>query len=108
MGAGCATGEEVYSLAMLMREHTDGLRAVPQVQIFASDIDDHALAVAPDRPTTGGRCSTPSRLNRRRRFFTAEGGSYVVTKRGARAVRVLASQRDPRPAVLAHRPGLLS
>ena len=28
---GCATGEEVYSLAMLLREHVDTLRAPPRV-----------------------------------------------------------------------------
>lgn len=76
---GCATGEEVYSLAMLMREHMDGLRTVPRVQIFATDIDDPALSVA-----RAGRY--PEALldsvspERRQRFFTADGGSYVVTK----------------------------
>ena len=43
---GCATGEEVFSIAMLMREHMDGLTAVPRVQIFATDIDEKALGVA--------------------------------------------------------------
>jgi len=76
---GCATGEEVYSLAMLMREHTDGLRAVPRVQIFASDIDDQALSVARAGRYPEALLDTVS-PERRRRFFTAEGGSYVVTK----------------------------
>ena len=43
---GCATGEEVYSIAILVREHLDTLRVSPKVQVFATDIDDHALAVA--------------------------------------------------------------
>ena len=43
---GCATGEEAYSLAILLREHMAGSRAVPQVQIFATDIDEAALTVA--------------------------------------------------------------
>jgi len=43
---GCATGEEVYSIAILVREHLDTLHAVPKVQIFATDIDEAALAVA--------------------------------------------------------------
>ncbi len=76
---GCATGEEVYSLAMLMREHIDGLRAVPRVQIFASDIDDQALTVARTGRYPEALLDTVS-PERRRRFFTAEGGSYVVTK----------------------------
>ncbi|MDP9139079.1 MAG: chemotaxis protein CheR, partial [Pseudomonadota bacterium] len=43
---GCATGEEVYSLAMLVREHLDQLPEAPKVQLFATDIDEAALAVA--------------------------------------------------------------
>lgn len=76
---GCATGEEVYSIAMLMREHMDGLRTVPRVQIFATDIDDPALSVA-----RGGRY--PDALldtvspERRARFFMPDGGSYVIAK----------------------------
>ncbi|KQP31997.1 CheR family methyltransferase [Methylobacterium sp. Leaf100] len=76
---GCATGEEVYSIAMLMREHMDGLRAVPRVQIFATDIDDPALAVARSGRYPEALLDTVS-PERRRRFFSAEGGSYVVVK----------------------------
>ncbi len=43
---GCATGEEAYSLAILLREHMDGLNAVPKVQVFAIDIDEPAIATA--------------------------------------------------------------
>jgi two-component system, chemotaxis family, CheB/CheR fusion protein len=43
---GCATGEEAYSLAMLLREHMDTLPTSPKVQIFASDIDETAIATA--------------------------------------------------------------
>ncbi|HYX24121.1 MAG TPA: chemotaxis protein CheB, partial [Thermoanaerobaculia bacterium] len=43
---GCATGEEAYSLAMLLRERMDRLEAPPQVLIFATDIDTQALEVA--------------------------------------------------------------
>ena len=76
---GCATGEEVYSIAMLMREHMDGLRAVPRVQLFATDIDDPALNVARigRYPETLLENVSPER---RRRFFSAEGGSYLVAK----------------------------
>ena len=42
----CATGEEVYSLAILTREYMDTLRTPPKVQIFATDIDEAALGVA--------------------------------------------------------------
>ncbi len=43
---GCATGEEVYSLAILLREHMDTIRTAPKVQIFATDIDEHAIGIA--------------------------------------------------------------
>lgn len=76
---GCATGEEVYSIAMLMREHMDGLRAVPRVQIFATDIDDPALSVARLGRYPEALLDTVS-PERRQRFFTAEGGSYTVAK----------------------------
>ena len=43
---GCATGEEAYSLAMLLREHLDSVSAAPKVQLFATDIDESAIATA--------------------------------------------------------------
>ncbi len=43
---GCATGEEVYSVGILLREHMDTLTEIPRVQIFATDIDEPAIAVA--------------------------------------------------------------
>ena len=44
--AGCATGEEAYSIAILLREQMDGLETPPKVQIFATDIDEAAIGVA--------------------------------------------------------------
>src|SRR3546814_2089973 len=35
---GCATGEEAYSIAMLLRAHMAGWKRVTRVQIFATDI----------------------------------------------------------------------
>jgi two-component system, chemotaxis family, CheB/CheR fusion protein len=76
---GCATGEEVFSIAMLLRERMDHLSAVPRVQIFATDIDERALAGA-----RGGRYpavlldSVPP--ERRERFFFPDGASCVVAK----------------------------
>ena len=43
---GCATGEEAYSLAILLREYLDMLPAPPKVQVFATDIDEAAIATA--------------------------------------------------------------
>jgi two-component system CheB/CheR fusion protein len=75
----CATGEEVYSVAMLIREHLDKESLQTKVQIFATDIDEAAVAQAraglyPDDigPEVGeGRLKS---------FFIRNGGSWKVTK----------------------------
>jgi two-component system, chemotaxis family, CheB/CheR fusion protein len=76
---GCATGEEVFSIAILLREYMDKLSAIPRVQVFATDIDERALAVAraaryPEALLDG---VSPER---RKRFFLLDGGSYVLSK----------------------------
>ena len=43
---GCATGEEAYSIAMLVQERLAGHPSPPAVLILATDIDERALAVA--------------------------------------------------------------
>nr|WP_189404241.1 chemotaxis protein CheB [Alteromonas halophila] len=44
--AGCATGEEAYSLALLFLEEIENQQKDLSLQVFATDIDDQALAVA--------------------------------------------------------------
>jgi len=93
---GCATGEEVYSLAILLREQAEQSRSRAKIQVFATDIDEAALAVAragryPDTLLQG---VSKDRLER---FFTSEGTSYVVNK-SIRDVCVFSSHsvlRDP-------------
>ena len=43
---GCATGEEVYSLAILLRELLDRQKAKPRIQIFGTDLDNTAIITA--------------------------------------------------------------
>lgn len=43
---GCATGEEAYSVAILLLEHARTLEHAPDIMVFASDIDTEALDVA--------------------------------------------------------------
>jgi two-component system, chemotaxis family, CheB/CheR fusion protein len=77
---GCATGEEAYSIAILLREYADKLTAgAPKIQIFASDIDENALAIARNAryPALLLRDIPPARLNR---FFAREGATYHVVK----------------------------
>jgi two-component system CheB/CheR fusion protein len=77
--AGCATGEEAYSIAMLLAERCGSAPGSPAVQIFASDIDEDAIAVAREGAYTFNDAADvgPERLGR---FFLREGGRYVVRK----------------------------
>ena len=76
---GCSTGEEVYSIGMLLREHMDTLTEPPRVQIFATDIDERALAVGRAARYPEALLETIS-PERRKRFFIDDGASYVVAK----------------------------
>ena len=76
---GCSTGEEVYSIAILLREHMDTLDVRPRVQIFATDIDERSLEVARSARYPEPLLEAVS-LERRRRFFVEEGASFVVAK----------------------------
>ena len=77
--AGCATGEEAYSVAMLLLERAARASQPPQVQVFATDIDEEALAVARagKYPDTISLDVSSERLDR---FFTKEGAHYRVRK----------------------------
>ena len=76
---GCSTGEEVYSLAILLLEHMAGLKTRPTVQCFATDIDDAAIAVAraATYPAAMLRDVGPERLDR---YFTGDGVIFTLTK----------------------------
>ena len=76
---GCSTGEEAYSIAMLLCEHVAKRPAGPKLQIFATDIDEQALAVARAGRYPGNllRDVSPERL---KRFFVAEGSTFRVDR----------------------------
>ena len=76
---GCSTGEEAYSLGILLREHAATLDVVPQIQIFATDLDGRALAAARSAryPESMAQDMTPERLGR---WFVREGDTYCVIK----------------------------
>jgi len=79
--SGCSTGEEGYSIAILLQEHLEKLKQNFSVQVFATDIDKRAIASARTGMFSASiaRDITPERLGR---FFTAErdGASYRVNK----------------------------
>jgi two-component system CheB/CheR fusion protein len=74
---GCATGEEAYSLAMLLREQVETLAAPPRLQLFASDLDEEALTYARDGLYPGAIAADLS-AERLQRFFVPEGAYYRV------------------------------
>lgn len=75
----CSTGEEAYSLGMLLCDQANFSAAYPGVQIFATDIDEHAIAVARAGLYAQGIVSDlPSaRLGR---YFDKEGSRYRIKK----------------------------
>jgi two-component system, chemotaxis family, CheB/CheR fusion protein len=77
--AGCATGEEAYSLAMLCAEQTLSVIEAPKVQIFATDIDEAAITFARDGLYSLNDAAdvSPERL---RRFFNKEGDGYRIRR----------------------------
>src|SRR4030095_401407 len=77
--AGCATGEEAYSIAMVLSEALLSLRRNPQIQIFATDLDAEAIARAREGFYSEGEVSdvSPERL---RRFFLKEPEGYRIRR----------------------------
>src|SRR5580658_8524062 len=75
--AGCSTGEEAYSLAMLFREEIAAANSNTKVQVFASDVDPDAVASAREGlyPATIQADVSPARLAR---FFAKEEHGYRV------------------------------
>jgi two-component system CheB/CheR fusion protein len=77
--AGCATGEEAYSVAMLLLEYAERLQSPPAIQVFATDIDEAAIATAREGSYTETIEADVS-MERLRRFFTKEPGGYHIKK----------------------------
>ncbi len=75
--AGCSTGEETYSLAILLREQIAAQKVNIKLQIFASDLDSDAVATAREGlyPPSSTAEISPARLAR---FFQKEPGGYRV------------------------------
>ncbi|HLJ55463.1 MAG TPA: chemotaxis protein CheB [Chthonomonadaceae bacterium] len=77
--AGCATGEEAYSVAILLQEHAGKLDNPPAIQVFATDLDEEVIQIARNgsyQQTIEADVST----ERLRRFFQKEHGRYRIKK----------------------------
>ncbi|WP_420964997.1 CheR family methyltransferase [Bradyrhizobium sp. B120] len=72
--AGCATGEEVYSLAVLLQEVLAAHRSEAKVTIFATDIDPQAITFARTARYRRMDGLSPERLQR---WFVRDGEDYI-------------------------------
>jgi two-component system CheB/CheR fusion protein len=74
---GCATGEEAYTLAIILNEVALRLERPLQIQIFATDMDTDAIARARSGvyPETIAGDVSPERL---RRWFYRQNGQYII------------------------------
>ena len=76
---GCASGEEAYSLAILLCEHAGAIPNPPKIQIFATDIDERGLETARKGryPESIAEHVSPERLER---YFIKQDGTYQVKR----------------------------
>jgi len=90
---GCSTGEEAYSIAILLQERMEELKQNFKLQVFATDIDGRAIACARAGiyPASVAEDVSPERLAR---FFLQEpdGGAYRIQK--SIRDRVIFSEQD--------------
>ena len=94
--AGCATGEEAYSVAMLLLEYVATMLDAPPIQIFATDLDHAAIDVGREGFYTDADVVDVSAA-RLQRFFLREPGGYRV-RRALREVVLFAHHnviKDP-------------
>jgi len=75
----CSTGEEAYSMAMVLAEETQAARKSCTLQLFASDVDAEALEAARGGVYPEGIAANVS-LERLERFFTKGEHTYRVNK----------------------------
>ncbi|EHJ48888.1 MCP methyltransferase/methylesterase, CheR/CheB with PAS/PAC sensor [Solidesulfovibrio carbinoliphilus subsp. oakridgensis] len=77
--AGCSTGEEAYSIAMVLDEYMNLSSRLNKVMVFATDIDEEGLEFARSGlyPQAIEASVTPERLNR---YFRKEGNGYKIIK----------------------------
>ena len=76
---GCSTGEEVYSLAMVLTEYLESLPKRINLQLFGTDIDKNGIEKAREGvyPSSIRANVSQERLNR---FFHQEGDAYRIRK----------------------------
>ena len=103
---GCATGEEAYSIAIVAAEQVAAAQSACRVQVFATDVDEHALEIARAGvyPESIALDVTPQRLTR---FFTRGDHRYTIAESIRESVVFAVQNVIERSAVLEARPGEL-
>jgi two-component system CheB/CheR fusion protein len=81
----CATGEEAYSIAMLLAEHSRNLDSPPLIQVFATDLHDDVIQAARHGLYHDTIAADVSE-ERLRRFFTRDHHGYRVRREIREAV----------------------
>ena len=77
--AGCATGEECYSLAISLLEFLSARNLNASIQLFGTDVSEEAIDIARQGIYSEARLAGVS-PERRRRFFTRSEGHYQISK----------------------------
>lgn len=77
--AGCATGEEAYSIAILLLEEAGKHEIRPEIQVFGTDMDSRALNIAREGRYPAAIEADVSE-ERLRRFFTRDCEFYRVKR----------------------------
>jgi two-component system CheB/CheR fusion protein len=75
----CATGEEAYSIAMLLNEHASRMEAPPAIQVFATDLDQEAIRTAREGVYPAAIAADVSEA-RLRRFFHPDVRGFRVRR----------------------------
>ena len=75
--AGCSTGEEAYSIAILFEEMMEELNVRRDVKIFATDLDSDSISTAV-RGVYGDNIIDDVSVTRLSRFFTRKGNKYMI------------------------------
>ncbi len=75
--AGCATGEEAYSLAMLLHEQLESMKRPVEVKIFATDAHKSSLEIASAGVYDGAKLAEVSAARLRRYFVKKPDGFHV-------------------------------
>ena len=75
--AGCSTGEEAYSVAILFAEVMEELSIHRDIKIFATDLDSESIATAV-RGVYGNNIIEDVTVSRLSKYFTRKGNKYVI------------------------------